>query len=400
MGRNYEDWLSAYVQYTRHTEAPARLHFWSGVSALAGALRRHVWFDMGYFKWYPNHYIILVAPPGVVSKSSTSRLSMELLRKVPGVAFGPDSVTWPKLVQDLATHAEMFEFEGQLVTQSALTLHASEFGNLFDPQDRALVDIFVDLWDSITGAFERGTKGDGSLVVENPWLNLIACTTPGWIGNYFPEALIDGGFTSRCLFVYADKKDRLVAYPQRRVPADHLDTKAKLIADLAYIGEKLLGNYVLTAEAEEWGEAWYKSHYENPPLGLRDSRFSGYLARKQTHLHKLAMIISASRRDELIITKNEMLDAATMFSDLEIDMQRVFEKIGRSAEASKADRIVQIVLNRGGMSYTDVYSAVQGYFPVVKDFSDVLSGIFLTGVLKMESKGGVPWLVPVGKVPG
>ena len=91
--RNYADWLKAYLKYAEATEAPQHMHFWSGVSAVAGALRRKVWIDQAYFKWYPNFYIVLVAPPGIVSKSTTVGIAMDLLRKVPGIHFGPDVVT-------------------------------------------------------------------------------------------------------------------------------------------------------------------------------------------------------------------------------------------------------------------------------------------------------------------
>jgi hypothetical protein len=65
MARKLKDWLSAYVDYASYSEAPKRMHFWCGVAAIAGALRRRTWIDMSYFRWYPNFYIIIVAPPGI-----------------------------------------------------------------------------------------------------------------------------------------------------------------------------------------------------------------------------------------------------------------------------------------------------------------------------------------------
>ena len=79
--RNYSDWLKAYMEYAGYGEAPKYMHFWTGVSVIAGALRRKVWIDEIYFKWYPNFYIIFVAPPGVVSKSTTACTKIEPLVK-------------------------------------------------------------------------------------------------------------------------------------------------------------------------------------------------------------------------------------------------------------------------------------------------------------------------------
>ena len=60
--RSLENWLSAYVSYTDDTEAPREFHLWSAISAVAGALGRKCWIDMGTFTLYPAFYIIFVAP--------------------------------------------------------------------------------------------------------------------------------------------------------------------------------------------------------------------------------------------------------------------------------------------------------------------------------------------------
>ena len=216
--RNYADWLKAYLKYAEATEAPQHMHFWSGVSAVAGALRRKVWIDQAYFKWYPNFYIVLVAPPGIVSKSTTVGIAMDLLRKVPGIHFGPDVVTWQSLVERFASITEAFEYQSEYHPMSAMTLESSEFGNLLDPQDKGMIDLMVALWDGKQGGFEKSTKSSGNDVVENPWINLIACTTPSWINGNFPEYMIGGGFTSRTIFVYADQKAKFIAYPGLRLP--------------------------------------------------------------------------------------------------------------------------------------------------------------------------------------
>jgi hypothetical protein len=60
--RQLSDWLRAYCDYASYGEAPMKMHFWSGVVAVAGALRRRVWIDQVYFKWHTNMYVVLVAP--------------------------------------------------------------------------------------------------------------------------------------------------------------------------------------------------------------------------------------------------------------------------------------------------------------------------------------------------
>lgn len=382
MGRHYKDWLRAFMDYASYSEAPPHMHFWAGVSAVAGALRRKVWIDQGYFNWYPNFYIVLVAPPGIVAKSTTSGIAMNLLRQVPGIHFGPDVLTWQSLVTDFAAKTEGFEHQGLIYPMSALTFESSEFGNLLDPQDKAMVDLLVSLWDGKPGAFTKSTKTSGSDTIENPWINLIACTTPSWIAGNFPEYMIGGGFTSRCLFVYAEKKAKLVAYPGLTVPKNTKEIAEKLVADLGHISNSLCGPYSLAPDAVAWGESWYAGHYATKHIHLDDERFGGYIARKQTHIHKLAMVLAASTSDDLLITRDHLTLAETMVTDLEPDMQFVFSKIGKSANSIYAEKLVQFVQTRGVVPYHEAYRYVHTYFPSMRDFEDILAGCIRAGYLK------------------
>jgi len=379
------------MEYASFGEAPRHMYFWAGVSAVAGALRRKVWIDQAYFKWYPNFYIVLVAPPGIVAKSTTSAVAINLLRKVPGVKFGPDVVTWPALVSAFAESTEGFEINGDVFPMSALTLESSEFGNLLDPQDKAMVDLLVSLWDGKPGTFQKSTKHSGSDAVENPWINLIACTTPSWIAGNFPEYMIGGGFTSRCVFVYADEKAKYVAYPGLAVPADLTKRAERLIDDLTHIST-LAGEYKLTTEAIEWGTAWYKRHYTTRSVNLDDERFGGYIARKQTHIHKLAMILAAASSDVLTITADHLAIADQMITDLEPDMQFVFSKIGKSDSALYTERLIAYVHARKSVPFHEAYRYVHSHFPSIRDFEDILAGCLRAGYLTLTTKDGVKHL--------
>ena len=91
------------------------------------------------------------------------------------------------------------------------------------------------------------------------------------------------------------------------------------------------------------GQSWYRSHYTTARPQMDDERFGGYIARKQTHIHKLAMILAAASNDVLEITPAHLSSAAEIVSSLEKDMQKVFEKIGRSDLSNNADRLLFLI---------------------------------------------------------
>ena len=335
MGRKFSNWLEKYIEYSSYSEAPENFHFWTGVSVIAGALRRRVWIDMGYFQWTPNFYIVFVAPPGIVSKSTTASIGMRLLKSLPDIKFGPDAVTWPALTQALAESTEEILLPDGLTysPMSCITIVSSEFGTFLNPNDREMVDVLVSLWDGQLGTWEKVTKTQGSDLIVNPWINILAATTPSWIAGNFPDYMIGGGFTSRCVFVYGDTKRHLVAYPSQKLPTNFQKLAEDLVHDLEQIA-MLVGEYQLDKEAIIWGEKWYEHHYATlQDSELDEATFGGYQARKQTHIHKLAIVLAASRRDELVITKRDLMDAEKHITALEKTMPKVFALIGRSTDA-------------------------------------------------------------------
>lgn len=341
MARNYENWIQGYVEYTSHLEAPTAFHVWTAIGTIAGALRGKVHIDMGYFRWKPNFFIIFVAPPGVVSKSTTAGVGMGLLRLIEGVDFGPESITWQALTEAFAEAEKPIPELG--TSSSSLTVVASELGTFLDPKNRELVDVLNDLWDGRSASWKRRTKGEGITEIKNPWLNLMGCTTPSWVQENFPQYAIGGGFTSRTVFVYAEQKRKFSAYPKKEMDAEgefYNIARTKLVTDLRDIS-KITGEYRLTPEALAWGESWYEQHWTQESPDVDREVHGGYIARKQTHLHKTAMVLAAARHSERNISADNLVEAERIVTALEKDFRKVFSAMS----ANKDVHAQQVVLN-------------------------------------------------------
>lgn len=373
--------------------------FWTGISTLAGALRRRVWIEQKYFQWIPNFYIVLVAPPGIVSKSTTANIGMNLLRQLKEIKFGPDVITWQALITSLAkaTQADPDPRTGEFYPMSAVTFCSDELGNLLNPNDRDLVDALVGLWDGKRGVFSKETKTSGSDTIENPFINIIGCTTPSWISGTFPEYLIGGGFTSRCVFVYAEEKRQLVPYVDEVVPPHFEQMRQQLIHDLEIIS-MLFGEFEITPKAREWGREWYKEHWRNPPEGLSTDQFAGYLARKQTHTHKLAMVLSAAQSDSLKIEPFHLQAAIDITSEIERDMPKVFSRIGQNDITRGSSKIVQIVNQNPGIRQKDLFGMVFHALSY-RDFTEAMAGAINSGQIRSLQKGNDLCYYPIKEEP-
>lgn len=386
MARIYSNWLKAYVHHTRHSESPDAFHFWTAVATVAGALERKVWIDELHFQWTPNFYIILVGPPGVAAKSTSIRAGLSLLEKVPGVLLGPSSTTWQALAEALKNAEKGIHIEGlpDPEIMSCLTIGVSELGTFLRPDDQEFIDLLTAMWDGQKETYRRQTKTQGDTTVHNPWLNIIGCTTPAWLKANFPDVLIGGGLTSRMVFVFADEKRNLVAYPSQMVPAtQYHQEKEHLLQDLLSISE-LCGEYSLSAEALRWGEEWYRLHWTSARNNhMASERFAGYYARKQTHLHKLAMVVAAAKRNDLTIEKEDLIEANAIITDLELHMQQVFSSIGVSQAAQISGEILNLIKNNKKISLQDLWKLCFNT-TAQKDFAEGVKAAVDAGYVKVE----------------
>jgi hypothetical protein len=383
--RHYKDWITAYLQWTQHTEAPEVYHLWVAISVLAGALQRRVYIDMNAFDWVPNFYIFLVGKAGLVTKSTSLRMGQSLLKKAgKKIRFGSSSGSWQAIAAEIAASAFQPIAGGHIT--SPISFFVGELGTFLDPNDRQMLDFFVDSWDAQRETFSRITKSGGKLEIPMGCVNIIAGTTPTWIKENFNATMIGGGFASRLIFVQASSKRKLVAYPGlEKFTQEFEDRKGKLIEDLVKI-VNIEGPMKLTQEALDWGTKWYEDHYTKPRQ-LSGERFDGFYARKQTHLHKLAMILSISRSDDLIVDVNHLQVANDMLLKVERDLGLVIDNITSKEISAMHKREILSILRDGPADRDDLYSQLYQMMGGV-DYDKAIADLLKAKQISVSAKKG------------
>lgn len=336
--REFPDWIEAYMRFTDNTEAPESFHLWTAISTIGGALSRKCSVKIGRFELQPSFYITFVAPPGIATKSTTAKQGMDLLSKINAIRMFRGSISWQALIDELMDGLGQVDLgQGRLLEMSSLQLFASELGVLIGgDHDGQMLDLLVDLWDGIP-QFQRRTRTGGEINIPRPFINLIACTTPGWLTKNAGKYAVDGGFFSRTVFVYAEKKRKVIAYPEAFDQGAH---EKLLLKDLDRIS-KMKGIFTLDEEALEWGTAWYEELHTVPPPHLASEMFQSYISRRQAHLHKVAMVVSASKRSDMIITLEDMVIAEDLLMKAEIDLKLIYQAIVTSDKVQAYTLIIK-----------------------------------------------------------
>jgi hypothetical protein len=334
--------LEAICKYTEDTEVPAVFSVWTGVATVSAVLGRDCFIDQGYFTIYPNVYIVLTAGSARCRKSTSIKISEDLLSQVrPAVNTLSQKMTPQALIETLST------MDGELgdtdIVPSAVGIAVvDELSTLIDKDSfrNGLIALLTDLYDC--NDFEYRTRGRGKELVKNPCLSVLGGSTIQWIKESIPEVAIGGGFTSRIVFVYKESREKLVAWP--RMSPENEKRREDIIHDLCEIAT-MRGPFGISNEVIEEYEKEYINFYNHSPL-MTDSGLSGYANRRHHILLKVAMIVSASRRDDRIITKPDLDVAINLLRKAEVDMPKVLRTIEANQTGNIFEQILRFIMER------------------------------------------------------
>ncbi len=352
--RHFENWVSAYAEYTKDTEPPPRYHVWTGIYVVTSALQRKVWLPFGRRRLFPNLYIILVSPPGRCRKGAAISLGVDLLKKVPGISVTSDSTTREQLIRAMANARNDLSYEeegGGLIMEQhcSVSVVSKELGSFLGVKNTHLITFLTDIYDC-DDEWEYSTKHSGTDKIQGACLNFIGAITPEWLARNLPMDAIGGGYSSRVLFVVGRRKHKRVTIPP---DSPELRTMARLLSeDLEKIAT-LTGPFRWAPEAFTQFDEWYQGiDDENPSID--DPRFAGYLERKPSMVLKSAMSISVANRDTLVLTPDDVAQARALIEDLEGYMTDAFGGLGEYDKAIVIEKVMKQLGIRRELSFEEL----------------------------------------------
>ena len=378
MPRNFPDWLASYLKYTYGQESPDAFHLWCGIGAISGALQRSVWVDRGYYTLYPNLYIILVAESAVSRKSTALNIATDILQEaIPDYPIISQKITPEAFIAALNDIRETWPFSTGFIKASELSVFLGS-----SAKDVTIIQVLTDIYDC-PKVFEYRTITRGLDIANEPYVCILAGTTPEWIKNALPAGSIGGGFTSRVIFVHAGAG--WVKIPHPEITPAMLRERKKLVADLGLIGE-LKGEVTFSDEAYEWYSVWYVE-VDRPDKYGHDLR--GYAGRKSATLLKVAMVVSASRRDDLTITMDDLTVALSILNENEKNLPQVMQMIQKSEEGSLTMAIMNAIEQAGeeGLEHSKLLRNNSHRMNAI-ELGGIIDSLDEAGMIVIENVGG------------
>lgn len=352
--REIPDWIDGFVEYTSESEPPESFRRWVAISCVAAALQRKCSIRWGSLTFYPNMYIVLVAPSGKARKGTAMSPGLELLEDL-NIHLAAESITREALIRELKTATTtVTSDDGTIEFHSSLTIYSPELVVFLGHNNPQLLSDLTD-WYDCRRKWTYRTKTQGTDEIHGVWVNLIGATTPELLQSALPLDAIGGGLTSRMVFVFEENKGKIVPAPF--MTEKQLAMREQLVRDLDRIS-MMRGEFCVSESFVEMWTEWYLAQEHNPPF--RDSRLSGYIERRPTHLMKLAMIMRAARaggKAELLIEREDLQKALGVLTQVERKMPQVFAGIGKSATADTLTKVMAFVAERRSVSMTELQAA-------------------------------------------
>jgi len=337
--------INQYIDYTKPQQSPTLFHTWTAISTVASVLRRRVWIDRGYYTLYPNLYMILVSASGVGMKSTAIKIATEglLPKAIPDLTIMRGKLTMKYLVDWMAQAQNKNPDK-----YAEVTIFCSEF-KVFARgayADSGLIEDLTHLYDN--GPYEYRTGGQGVYIVEKPCINLIAASTPEWLTTGSAADFIGGGFSSRIVPVALLKDEKLISWPEKTQVEK--DLEGGLIGDLATIG-KLSGSFLVTQDAKDYFDHWYKNKEK---YQQSDDRMKGYYSKKHDLILKVAMSLSASLSDDLVITDDHIESAMSLLGKMELNIPFAFQGVAWGEQAKFQDKVLTTIKTAGEIAHSDL----------------------------------------------
>lgn len=380
--------IDEFMEYTKDFETPSSFNIWTAISTIASVLQRRTWVSFKQFgvEFFPALYIVLTAPPGVCRKGTIIRVSEALLRGVDregkGVHLLANHLTMEQMLRSMAENATKTELEGEErpYIHASSTCIAEELSTLLGFKNVPMLVTLTALW-NCDPLYRYHTKHQGKDTLENVALNILAGTTPDWIASSLPQEALGGGFTSRIVFVCESGTDKVSALTDEGIPELDVKLGEALRADLEHIFHKIKGEFGWSETAGKWYSHWYKEFRGSDP-SIGDHRFQHYFARKPTMLWKVAMCISISESDEMVIEDHHLLASEAILTALEPKMPIAFGGLGRSELAHTQNRILQYIRTSPGVTERQLWGLVLMDLKNRDEFIMIISNLLYAKLIK------------------
>lgn len=375
-------WIDDVLDATKLSESPRSFIFWASMFCLGASTKRQISIQMGdLFKIYPNLYVLLVAESGLGKQFpiDMSKALLSVVDKVKGIRMvtgGQNSVQG--ILKSLGKAVN--RANGVMIRNAEAAFISGEFAN-FLVKDPMAFSTIMELYD--TGAHDEYDKilTNESFHLKNVFVSWLAASNMDLFQHKVDDHELKGGFLGRMLSIKEDDIENLNSLTTPLPPIDYEKLAGRLIEV-----SNLKGEFNWGPGAAKRYDDWYYPFYGDKNR-LRDkARFSNRL---RGHVIKVAMCLSLSYKDDLLLLVEDIEAAIRLCEPLLENVMVMTEDMGQSkykglnaiithtlihAKGHKILRSKLLAMNRGEWN--------------LKEFNDTVALLESSNIVEIDSNNG------------
>ena len=295
-------------------ETPESYDFWCAMWVLSSMLGRGVHINRPNAPVYMNWYTILVADSGITRKSSAVNFAHKVLR---------DAKNESTRIMSNRSSAEGLDMV--LIDQtiaygkSYLAIVISELVRFMgrEVHTRNIPGLLTDLYDC-PDTRHNVTINRGTCDARNVYVTFLSASTPAWLQTAINPNVVEGGFTSRVLFILENHRKRRVAWS--KVAPSEQDYEMMMFQLRGCVDRaQKVGQISLSRGAMRKYVNWYQHKPESLTPFL-----SSFESREDSHALRLAACLAISE-DLVEIQTIHMTDAMKIIKYIKHSSAQLFE---------------------------------------------------------------------------
>jgi hypothetical protein len=337
--------IGQYMEAMSDVETSSSYDFWSAVWALGTCCGRGVYVPRPHAPVYMNWYIMLVAESGVTRKSTAVRMARDIVSHYLSVDNLIEGKATPEyLFQHLTRHPHTAISVSELVTFLGRESYVIDLPAL-------LTDLYDCPKEKRGGSISRGEQ-----VIRDAFVTFISASTPSWLRTSVNPTVVEGGFTSRCLFVHDERPKQKIAWPSERMTnvTALQDSMARTVE-----AAREVGHIEMLPSGMKRFQTWYKQRDTSSVIPF----VASFNSREDAHVLRMAATL-AINDGTLAIERKHIDNGIKLINMVKAGAVNVFQDTGNAIKIAQGiQKTVQMLIEAGpaGIPHTRLYAAIRHY---------------------------------------
>ncbi len=336
-----DSFLGRYLRFMSRQETATAYDFWCGLFCIACACGRDVYVARPRAPVYLNMYLILIGDSGIPRKTTSVHTAGGLLRDVyrdhDVIGYLDAKMTAERLNEIL--HERTMEHES---AQLCIAIPELAVFMGIEQYVANMPTLLTDLYDCPSHRHGGGTIYRGESIQRNVWLSFLSASTPIWLLKTVNPNVVEGGFTSRCIFVVANQPKQSIPWPDAEntdYERDALTQDLRAIRFHAPTAEPI----TLTDNALVTFRAWYDKRTR-----ALDPYKQSFEAREDAHVLRVAALLSIND-NSWEVEPRHLAHAIKLVAGVKASSAIIFENAEQRTKYSAALDAVRMTLVSTGM---------------------------------------------------